>query len=90
MSEKLYCGKGKVVEGKFGNFMKLNLCISDIPAEFKDEARNGKLYTRLNISRMKNPDNYGNTHTVTVDTWKPEQKPVPEPEQQDFTDDIPF
>ncbi len=90
MSEKLYCGKGKVIEGKYGKFMKLNLCLSEIPEEHQQQARNGKTYANLNVSKMKQPDDRGNTHTVTVDTWKPEQKPAPEPEQQDFTDDIPF
>ena len=69
----LYCGKGK--EGKYGP--KINICINDICAYAKDNiqpAKNGKKYIRLDVVKMKSPDEYGNELTVKIDTWKPDPK----------------
>ena len=70
MSEpKIYVGKGKA--GKYG--VKISVCLSDLPKEHINEYK-GKKYINLEITEMKRPDDYGKTHTVTVDTWKPEPK----------------
>ena len=83
MSEKIYCGKGK--KSNYG--IKLNICIDDIPAQYIREY-NGKRYARLEVSEMRNIDKRNNTHTITVDTWKPAQQPsAPIP---DDDRDIPF
>ena len=34
---------------------------------------NGKRYVNLKITEMRQPDDRGNTHTVLVDTWKPDR-----------------
>jgi hypothetical protein len=73
MSEIIYVGKGKT--SKFG--IKVNLCINDIAEYAKaniQPAKDGKKYIRLDVNTMKAEDQYGNTHTVKVDTWKPEPK----------------
>lgn len=68
MAEKIYCGKGKK-----GNYsIKLSLCISDLEHHITSST-NGKSYVRLEVSEMRQADKWGNTHTVTVDTWKPKQ-----------------
>ena len=66
MSEKIYCGTGK----KSQYSVKLNLSIDRIPGEWITEAKDGKRYIRLEVSERKAPDQYGNTHSVTVDTWR--------------------
>ena len=66
---KIYVGKGKA--GKYG--VKISVCLSDLPKEHINEYK-GKKYINLEITEMKRPDDYGKTHTVTVDTWKPEAK----------------
>lgn len=40
---------------------------------------NGKHYVKLNISKKQSPDQYGKTHSVSVDTWKPEKAPLEKP-----------
>ena len=74
MSEKIFCGKGK--KGQYS--IKLNICLDDIPSEFKTVANNGKTYLRLEASERRSPDEKGNTHFVTVDTWKPNQQSAPQ------------
>ena len=67
MAEKIYCGKGK--KSNYG--IKLNICIDDIPPEYISTFKD-KRYIRLELSEMRNVDQRGNTHTVTVYTWKPD------------------
>jgi hypothetical protein len=104
MSEKIYCGRGKRF-GKYGT-VSINICVDDIPKEHITKASNGKRYVRLNVDEKKEADPYGNTHTVSVDTWKPDkdkaQPPAPAPAsaprygttsetvQAQFDDDLPF
>ena len=88
MSEKIYCGKGK--QNQYG--IKLNICIDDIPAEYKTvSTATGKTYVRLELKQSKQPDQRGNTHYIEVDTWKPTQRvAAPEPAQEQSSDDLPF
>jgi hypothetical protein len=98
MSEKIYCGRGKKV-GQYGT-IAVSICIDDIPEEHITKALvNGKRYLNLNISEKRDVDQYGFTHSVAVDTWKPEAKaqPAPQPKYQPpagagfpESDDLPF
>lgn len=83
---KIYCGKGKVISTNNGSFEKINICIDEIPVEHMFKAKNGKRYVNLLVSEMRQPDERGNTHTVSVDTWKPSKQSGPE----DFRDDSDF
>ena len=80
MNNKIFCGSGK----EFGNFGTVNIsvCLSDLPKEHITERSSGKKYIRLKLNRKREPDQYGNTHSLEVDTWKPEKQ---EPKQ-----DMPF
>ena len=42
---------------------------------------------KLIVSERREADQYGNTHYVTIDTWKPESQETP---SENFEDDIPF
>ena len=70
--EKIYCGSGV---SKFdGQMVSTSLCLTDIPKEYMFEY-NGKKYVKLNVSAKRDgADEYGKTHYVTVDTFKPEPK----------------
>ena len=73
MAENIYVGRGK--ENKYG--LSINVCIDDIVEYAKDnleKSKNGKTYIRLDVSKMKKPDDHKNTHYVKVNTWKPEPK----------------
>lgn len=97
MSEKIYIGRGKKV-GQYGT-IAVSICIDDIPKEHITKAGNGKRYLNLNIAEKREPDQYGYTHSVAVDTWKPEAKPQPKPQPKyqppagagmPDSDDLPF
>jgi hypothetical protein len=87
---KIYCGKGKEINGKYGAFYKISVCLDEIPAEHIFKAKNGKRYATLNMSMMRQKDDRGNTHTIVVDTWKPSPKVTPPEDFRDDSDFIPF
>ena len=68
--------------------MKVNLILSQIPKEHIREFENSdgeiKKTINLDVVELKEPDQLGNTHTVKVDTWKPDKKKEP------MEDDLPF
>ena len=68
MSDKIFCGSAKQTQYS----VKINVCLSDIPAEFITTGNNGKQYARLELKERKSVDQYGNTHSLSVDTWKPD------------------
>jgi len=85
MEEKIYVGSGT---SKFdGNLVSCSLCLSDLPSEHIFEY-NGKKYIKLNVQKKKEADQYGKTHSVSVDTWKPEAKKAEKVEEE--SKDLPF
>jgi hypothetical protein len=74
MSNKIFCGRGK----RFGqyNAISLSICLDDIPNEYITTGKNGKRYIKLNVNEKREADEWGNTHSVEVDTWKPDNRPV--------------
>ena len=72
---------------------KLSVCIDDFGAWIKDNSaeggmqylskgNNGKVYLNLQITEKREPDQKGNTHTLSVDTWKPNQTQEQAPEEE--------
>lgn len=76
--EPIYVGRGKT--SKYG--VRMSLCLSDIPKEHITTSNNGKKYINLELNEKRQPDTYGNTHSIKVDTWKPGQAQTPAPRQQ--------
>ena len=72
MIEKIYCGYGREF-GKYGQ-IGINVCLDDIPDKHITVAKNGKRYVNLNIGTKRNKDQYGNTLSVSVNTWKPDNQ----------------
>jgi|TARA_R110002073_G_C9054363_1_gene544276 hypothetical protein len=86
MEEKIYVGSGK---SKFdGNLVSCSLCLTDLPAEHIYEYNNKK-YIKLNVQKKKEEDQYGKTHSVSIDTWKPDAKKETAPPVKE-KDDLPF
>jgi len=83
--KKIFVGNG--IEKFDGNLVSVSVCLSDLPAEHIQTGKNGKKYINLNVQKRQNgADQYGKTHYLAVDTWKPEaKKEVVTPE-----DDLPF
>lgn len=75
-SEKIYCGSGKKVEGQYGTFRNISVCLNDIPKEFINEY-NGKKYVSIVVNDRKEADQYGKDVSLTVNTYKPEAKSQP-------------
>ena len=98
MADQIFVGSG--VEKFEGNLVEISVCLSDLPKEFISEY-NGKKYVRLKVQRKKEVDKFNKTHSVSVNTYKPEQKPKTNAEQwgakqENFakpegeSDDLPF
>lgn len=68
-----YINNIKIKQSKFGLKMSGNL---DKLVEELRQHTNEKGYFNLEIKERKEVGKYGETHSVTVDEWKPEQKPV--------------
>lgn len=89
--QKIYVGSGKTQSGKFGEFYKVSICLSDLPAEHITTAKNGKKYINLAVNKKQAPDQYGKDLSVQVDTWKPEAKvETPTVSVSNSSDDLPF
>ena len=71
MSEQaIYVGSG--IEKFNGNLIEISVCISD--AESHIFEYNGKKYLKLVVSKKQHVDQFKKTHSVRINTWKPEQK----------------
>ena len=71
--EKIYVGTGKEF-GQYGD-VNIDICLSDLPKDWiKKSEKNGKSYIKLTVSKRKEADKYGNSHTVIVNTFKPEKQ----------------
>ena len=82
--EKIYVGSGK---SKFdGDQVAVSVCLTDLPKEFIFEYNNKK-YVKLIVQKKREADQYGKTHYVEVDTFKPEAKSQAKPQP---VDDLPF
>lgn len=86
--ERIYVGKGKTI--KYGQ-IKFGLKLEDLK-----KVVNERGYVNLIMAPMKQDDNYGNSHTIFVDTWKPEggqaqtRSTKPAPASSGKNDDLPF
>lgn len=51
-----------------------SICLSDIPKELITTAKNGKKYINIEVKLMRQPSQYGHTHTVKASVKKNERK----------------
>ena len=82
----IYVGSGKTMSDKW-------LKVTINPDKLKDyiEDYKGNKFIRLSINIKDEADQYGKDVSVSVDTWKPEEKAVQKPVQQfESDDDLPF
>jgi len=87
--ERQYVGRGK----KAGNFDLVNFSISE--SKIKDSwfEYKGERYLKLTIGALKNPDNYGKTHSVWIDNYEPKGdggKAAETKVVQEMKNDLPF
>ena len=48
--------------------------MDDLASDYITTAKNGKRYINLKLSPKKETDQYGKTHYLEIDTWKPEPR----------------
>lgn len=96
--QKIYAPmNGKEVVFRDGGGIVRLSCKAEAMMAFLKEHANEKGYVNLTLARRREAGKYGETHYVTLDTWKPQsrgdaaQPPVntTKPESQD-DDNIPF
>ena len=99
--EKIFVGSGK--EKFDGNLIDVSINLSKISKNAKDFIfeYSGDKYIKLKVTKKKEMDEYGKSHYVEVDTWKPESSASARDKGMDFgepegkptetyDDDIPF
>ena len=75
MSEKIYCGSGK--EKQFengGSQITVTLNMDELEKYFSDYGfvtNTGKKTIKVKIGKRREAGQYGETHTVEIDTFKP-------------------
>lgn len=72
----IYLGNLKAKKRKSGEqFLAGSICLEQvyesIPEDMIQEAANGKHYVRVIIQENFEPDKFGNTHSIKIDTFKP-------------------
>lgn len=96
MSEnKIFIGKGKAVEKFDGNLIECSICLTDISSEAGEHIYeyNGKKYINIKVQKRKDgADQYGKTHFIEVNTWKPEKQneATSKTTVTEQVDDLPF
>lgn len=70
-NEKIYVGGAKEVNGNFGAFHRISFNKQDLETLMNN--LNAKGYVNLNMNKRRQPSQYGQTHSLTIDTWEPNQ-----------------
>lgn len=68
MADKIYVGRGKKLD-KF-DIVNISVCLSDLPKDKIQEGKNGKKYVNLAVSAKKETDQYGYSHSVSIDDYQ--------------------
>lgn len=83
-NKKHYVGSGKQVESY--DMINISVCLSDLPKEDINEFK-GKKYINLTLGKKREVDQYGKTHSLWVNDYKPDSKKA---EEIIGPDDLPF
>ena len=83
MADKIYCGNGKTrkiqIQGNSIEIIKVTLSLDTLQEAFTEFGfctNDERPKIKIDLWPRKNgPDQYGNTHTVQVDTFKPGEAP---------------
>jgi|GEM_PF-631751 hypothetical protein len=74
MAEKIYLPRSsaKEIETQYGPMLKLGLHVDETIKFLKEHANNAG-YVNFVVSRRRSPGQHGDTHSVALDNWKPQQ-----------------
>lgn len=78
-NKKTYVGtaKQKTINTKFGEMEVIKLSFSKKDLETLMSNLNEKGWVNLDQVKRKEVGKYGETHSMTIDTWKPSEKSTP-------------
>lgn len=80
-NEKTYVGGAKEKTGNFGVFHSISFSAQDVAT--LQANLNAKGYVNLNMNQRQSPSQYGQTHSLVIDTWQPTpQGQAPQQPQQ--------
>jgi hypothetical protein len=80
-NEKIYVGGAKEKTGNFGVFHSISFSAQDVAT--LQANLNAKGYVNLNMNQRQSPSQYGQTHSLVIDTWQPTpQGQAPQQPQQ--------
>ena len=84
-TDRIYVGNG--VEKFDGDMVEFSLNLTKLGKEATDHMfeYNGEKFIKLKVAKMKETNEYGKTHYVEVNTFKPEAKKA-----EPVADDLPF
>lgn len=81
--DKIFCGSGKKKEFQNGgSITTLSLDLDALINNFEEygfTTQAGKRIIKVKASSKREVDQYGNTHSAEIDTWKPDTPPVEPP-----------
>jgi hypothetical protein len=99
MSEKIYCGSGRVISTQYGDLTKVSFHKDDINKMVQYMKDNKSDWINLVVKEKKEVQEGKPTHYLEVDTWKPDtskqdaiaaEKIRGDQEAQTESDDLPF
>ena len=75
--QKKYVGGGTAINTQYGELLKISF--NDRDLQLMQSMLNEKGWINLNCNRRQQPSQYGQTHSIVIDEWKPQQQA---PQQQ--------
>ena len=91
MADKIYCGSG--IEKFDGNLVEISINLSKIKGCTDEIFSYGEdKFIKLKVCKKREVDEYGKTHYVEVNTWKPDPKKAEatQPNSAESDEDLPF
>ena len=89
MAENIFCGSGREVSFDNGSsIVNVTLNLAELKEHIYDY--NGKKYVNLTVGARKEPDQFGKTHYVKINTFKPDENKKSEKVVAQPKDDLPF
>ena len=88
-NERVYVGKGVKANGGFDI---INISIAESKLSNYWYEYNGERYVKLTVGGLRKKDQYGKTHSVWINDYKPEDEvnSIPKLEKAPLEDDMPF
>ena len=77
--QKKYVGGGTAINTQYGELLKISFNAQDL--QLMQSMLNERGWINLNCNRRQQPSQYGQTHSIVIDEWKPQQQ-APQQMQQ--------